>query len=150
MPRSGATAAVGLAVLLLLAGCTAGPDPASLPVQTYRGTAISQKADSSSDLHPTVYWVVGRHDAALSTYGSSGCPLVPVSVKVVSSTQITLAMRDYGGQACTADLTATTSEFAIPASVSRSTAVEVRLEAEGSAPSTLELRPDPTVESRTG
>ena len=148
MPRSGSTAVLGLVALLVLTGCTAGQDPSSLPLKTYQGTAISQKTASSSDEHPTVYWIVGRHDVALSAYGSSGCPMVPASVQVVSSTQITVPMRDYGDRACSADLTATTSEFAIPASVSRSTTVHVRLDAKGFAPTMLELRPDPAVASR--
>jgi hypothetical protein len=58
-------------------------------------------------------------------------------------------MRDYGQTPCTADLAATTSEFALPAEVSRHATVRVTLEAKDATPSTLALRAGTTVAARS-
>src|ERR1700712_5515725 len=101
-----------LSLLAVLAGCSAAPgsgQPIHL-VRTYRGTAVTQKDGSSSDAHPAVFWITGRRDVALPAYGSSGCPPVPDSLVVMSSTEIDVQLKDYDTP-CTADLAATTSEF---------------------------------------
>jgi hypothetical protein len=151
LAKSHAAGVLALAVVFAVTGCTTGQNDAGTAVhvlRTYRGTALSQTTPSSSDAHPTVYWITGRREVALSTYGSSGCPLVPLTVQVMSPTHVTLRMRDYGARACSADLAATTSEFALPSALSRRATVRVTLAAKDAATGTLQLRVDPTVASR--
>lgn len=136
-----------LFMLAALTGCsTAAPGQPIHLVRTYQGTALRQSSQTSSDAHPAVYWITGRHDAALTAYGSSSCPPIPESIEVVAPTRISVHLKDYSG-ACTADLGATTSEFELPAAVSRRQPVRVTLQASGTTATTLQLQPEPSVAS---
>lgn len=143
-------AVAALSLLAALTGCsTAAPGQPVHLVRTYSGTAVPQSNQASSDARPTVYWITGRRDAALTSYGSSSCPPVPGSIEVLSPTRISVHMKDYPG-ACTADAAATTSEFGLPSAVSRRQNVRVTLLASGMGATTLRLAPDPTVASHQG
>jgi hypothetical protein len=91
-----------------------------------------------------VYWVTGHRDVALTAYGSSSCPPTPDSISTTSATRISVHLQTISGP-CTADLAATTSEFALPTTVSRSKSVRVTLSEDGHAATTLHLEPDPVV-----
>lgn len=138
----------GAALLLLagLAGCSAlpGSGQAIHLVQTYRGTAVAQRDASSSDDRPVVYWVTGRRDVALTAYGSSSCPPTPDSITTTSATRISVHLKTPGGP-CTADLAATTSEFALPSTISRSKRVRVTLSEDGRTATPLTLEPDAVI-----
>lgn len=136
-----------LSMLAALTGCsTAAPGQPVHLVRTYQGTALQQSSQTSSDAHPTVYWITGRRDAVLTAYGSSSCPPIPEAIEVASPTRITMHLKRYSG-ACTADLGATTSEFELPSTVSRRQTVRVTLQAGGTTATTLQLQPDRTVAS---
>ena len=150
--RRAAGAAV-VAILLTVTGCTSGGGSAETAVRvlhTYRGTAVVPGASSDGDGRPAAHWIAGREQVALTTYGSSGCPPVPVAVRVVTPERIVLRLKDYGDRFCTFDFAATTSELALPDAVSRRAVVRVTLEAAQGEPAVVRLRPDPTVASRAG
>jgi hypothetical protein len=141
----GAGLVVALSTVLAVAGCadSSSGQPIHL-VRTYRGTAVAQTTRSSSDAHPTIYWIAGRRDVTLSAYGSSNCPPVPDSLSITSSTRISVHLRNYDTD-CILDLGATTSEFELPSSVSRHATVRVTLEAKGMTATTIRLTSSPTL-----
>lgn len=138
--------AASLLVLTGLTGCSGAPgsgQPIHL-VDTYRGTAVVQRDASLSDAHPTVFWLRGRQVVAFTAYGSSSCPPTPDTIDITSPTRIFLHLKPISGP-CTSDLTATTSEFDLPADVSRTKTVRVRVSEDGRSETTLNLEPDPVI-----
>lgn len=140
-------AALALAMPLVACSTSAGDGHQVHLDATYRGTALPQRNASSSDLRPTAYWVSGRHDVALTAWGSSGCPPVPDRIDVRSKVAVDVHLKDYGSTACTADLAATTTELALPGSVSRGRTVAVTVQARGFSDTVLHLAPQPLVAS---
>ena len=126
---------VPLGLTLLLAGCTAAPpsipplpEPTETPAVPDSAPAASEPitiVDQYSDLPPGAVfdetfaagWVpdsAGR--IAIVTFGSSSCPVQPVSYDLESTDALSL-WAEYTGdsEVCTADMAATTFVIEVPA-----------------------------------
>jgi hypothetical protein len=144
--------ALALLPALALSACTAtsnsdeGQDVKLLA--KFRGVVSSQ---ISSEDSPAMHWTSkGKTSVGLTYYGSGSCPIYPTKIKVEDSTRVLLTMKTYDG-ACTADLAPFTSEFELPANVSRSEPVHFQLDQNLSPTDTfsdtLTLRPNSIVSS---
>jgi hypothetical protein len=108
-------------------------------VEVYRGTPTLPRGLVSSERGTSISWVDDGKTAALSVYGSSTCPPRLATIEVASAVEVHLRLTD-DSTACTDDLVATTTEFPIPAMVSRTESVHVALQI-GNDADAAELRP---------
>lgn len=91
-----------------LAGC--GGDPETVATKTYRGIVEWTETKTSET---AASWVTPGSTFAITTWGSSSCPDVPVKVEGTTDS-ITVAFESNSQEACTADLAPTTHEFPLP------------------------------------
>jgi hypothetical protein len=125
--------------VLLLAGCNSG---SGLHInKQYQGVGkVADKPSFDGTTQSVIYWLdKHKNNVALTTWGSGSCPDVPVGLRIVSSTKVELAIKDNSGP-CTSDLAPYTSEFAVPAGVSRKSPISISLNVPGrSAPEMITL-----------
>lgn len=62
-------------------------------------------------------WVEDGSVFAVTTWGSSSCPLVPTELSGIAANAVGIHFEDSPQQACTADMAATSHEFTLPGSV---------------------------------
>lgn len=122
---------------MLLAGCAssiaersyAGLPAGSVPVAPT--SAPSGRIDlPDPDLGPRAQWADGGRVLAISLWGSSTCPVEPTGLIQVGHDYIKVEITKRSGffGACTADLAVTTYEIRVPASVTSSRPVTVRID----------------------
>lgn len=146
-----AGAAAGL-LCLPLAGCSAGADqpggggdrPRSVAVTSYRGLPSGVAPPSLPALPSAVAVLQPGDRLALTFWGSSSCPAVPVGTEVVSRHEVRVAVDNHYSGACTADYGPTTSVVQLDgARVDTSSALTVTLAGLAGAPASLIARPGP-------
>lgn len=62
-------------------------------------------------------WVESGSVFAVTTWGSSSCPLVPIELSELTADAVGISFADSPGEVCTADMAPTTNEFTLPVSV---------------------------------
>ncbi len=99
---------VGATLLLLVSACGTESVPPWL-VRHYLGVPPGVSDTFRDDV---VWTSAGR--MAVVTYGSSGCPKLPVRLDVLASDRLNLTVEALSSGPCTADLAATTSVIEVP------------------------------------
>jgi hypothetical protein len=116
MRRWGIAALVTASTVLMLAACTSGPP--SVADDTYRGLpeATSDSGDPTAlSFSAQGAWVKQNQTFALTTWGSSSCPLIPTSIESEADDAVTIHFERSPQTTCTADMAAITHEFTVPA-----------------------------------
>ena len=135
MSRTAAIVApLGSALALMLGGCTSG-----LASTTYEGIPDGAVyGENSGDMLDGVRvgWLDDGALIALTTYGSSSCPVPPDALAVSEPDALTITLGSSFGLFCTADMHATTYEIPTPTEVD--TFSQVQVDVDGLA---LELPP---------
>ncbi|MHA7283909.1 hypothetical protein [Arthrobacter sp. TMS2-4] len=118
--------------VIVLTGCTWQDDPTG--AADVRTIGDSYPASSTApltigepwDTNPNVEWVERGQRFYITTYGSSSCPLAPISLDDATN-GLMVEMAPIGGPACTADLGLSSYALDVPESKRGSTNFTVTL-----------------------
>lgn len=137
------------AALLAVGGCAAGRDaqdgsrpPAPAPMSPTVPTAPGKTLEVLPP-PPPVAWAGDGDRLAVTTNGSSSCPLGPTDVAVVGDQQlrVDVAFLFPDREWCTADIAPRTTEIEVPDGISADEPLTVILDGEGGAEERVVLPP---------
>ncbi|TAM66839.1 MAG: hypothetical protein EPN48_14180 [Microbacteriaceae bacterium] len=128
--RARTTAIVALlaaSVTITLAGCSAS---STKPITSYPGEPKGVTAPpSSAGGAPFSVWLKNGAQFTVTTYGSSSCPPAGTDFVVTGTNKLTVAIKEYKGQACTTDYVPRTTVFATPSDINPHKDVKVTVQA---------------------
>lgn len=130
-----AAGAASLAVLMF-AGCSGSIAERSYPgmptgARPMPPTPLPGQVDlPTPDFGPWVQWSDSDRVLAVSLWGSSSCPVEPTSLEQVERDYLSIEVKARKGPfgACTSDLAMNTYEIRVPASVTKTGHVTVRVD----------------------
>ncbi len=126
-----------LVALPLLAGCTTNVATATTP-------GVPEGLDADQSLLnglPLAAWLDDeRATLAVVTFGSSSCPPVPTSIARTDDATIAISFVRSPNTPCTADLAATTHEFATPGGIAPQVDVTAELRFENDQVYTVQVQ----------
>jgi hypothetical protein len=118
--------ALAVGTLLGAAACAGPPNAAD---RSYRGVAPPSvtpngtpgSSSTASPAPPGAFgtplagWVDKPRRFAVTLWGSSSCPAVPIRIEAAGSERVSITFEQAGDKVCTADMAPTTHEFTVPA-----------------------------------
>lgn len=121
-------ATVVAASALLLTGCSA---IGNTPTGTFQGIPDGVEVDNDTLGVPVASWQQYGQKIAITTFGSSTCPLVGTSINVVKSAdegnEVRVDIADLPDRPCTMDLVPFTTEFWTPENVTTTQPLKIEV-----------------------
>lgn len=116
--------AVGVAVVLALAGCSA---PTTIAYATYDHAPSGYDSTGTMNGKPGVAWLLGQESFAVVTFGSNSCPPVPIKLEATPPSAMTVTFVPSPNSPCSADLRLTSHHINLPEGMDITQPIDVRI-----------------------